>query len=98
MPTVLGVHVEDFPLNQFGFTIALKCAAFVKQQTPPFITLRDRAHQLVSQVKVPVMPTCYLLGRDGRVRFVHAGFHGAKTDQEIRHELDLLIAEPLPSP
>ena len=86
---IVAVSVDE---NQAPF------AAFVRQQAPPFATLRDRTHQLVSQVKVPVMPTCYLLGRDGRVRFVHAGFHGAKTDQEIRRELDLLIAEPLPSP
>ena len=73
-------------------------AAFVRQQAPPFATLRDRTHQLVMQVKVMVMPTCYLLGRDGRVRYIHVGFHGAKTDQEIRRELDLLFAETLPSP
>jgi thiol-disulfide isomerase/thioredoxin len=72
--------------------------AFVKKQSPPFTTLRDKTHQLVSQVKVPAMPTCYLLGRDGRVRFVHRGFHGAETDQEIRREIDALLAETSPSP
>ena len=72
--------------------------AFVKKQAPPFATLRDKTHQLVSQVKVPAMPTCYLLSRDGRVRFVHQGFHGAATDQAIRREIDSLIAETSPSP
>jgi thiol-disulfide isomerase/thioredoxin len=71
--------------------------AFVQKLAPPFVTVRDEAHLLVSQVKVPAMPTCYLLGRDGRVRFVHQGFHGAETDREIRRELDALLAEPTPS-
>jgi thiol-disulfide isomerase/thioredoxin len=73
-------------------------AAFVRQLGPPFATLRDKTHQLVSAVRVPAMPTCYLLGRDGRVHFIHQGFHGAETDQEIRREIDQLLAEPPPSP
>ena len=71
---------------------------FVKKLTPPFATLRDPAHQLVSQVKAPAMPTCYLLSRDSRVRFVHRGFHGAETEQRIRGEIDSLLAENPPSP
>lgn len=67
--------------------------AFVKKEAPPFTTLRDKSHQLVSEVKVPAMPTSYLLGRDGRVRFIHQGFHGATTDQEIRREIEMLLAE-----
>jgi len=67
--------------------------AFVKKETPPFTTLRDKSHELVSEVKVPAMPTCYLLDRDGRVRFVHQGFHGATTDQELRREIETLLAE-----
>ena len=44
------------------------------------------------------MPTSYLLDRAGRVRFVHEGFHGEGTEQELRHEIDALLAEPLRSP
>ena len=71
---------------------------FVKKLAPPFATVRDKDHQLVSRVDVPAMPTCFLLGRDGRVRFVHQGFHGAGTTEEIRRELDTLLAENPPSP
>ena len=71
--------------------------AFVKRESPPFSTLRDKTHQLVSQVKVPAMPTCYLLSRDGRVRFIHQGFHGTATEQDIRREIELLLAESPPS-
>jgi thiol-disulfide isomerase/thioredoxin len=67
--------------------------AFVKKLAPPFTVLRDKDQQLVRQVTVPAMPTCFLLGRDGRVRFVHRGFRGAETEREIRKQLDLLLAE-----
>lgn len=72
-------------------------AAFVKRMSPPFTTLRDRDQQLVRQVKVPAMPTCYLIGRDGRVHFFHQGFHGAETEELIRREIDSLLAEIPPS-
>jgi thiol-disulfide isomerase/thioredoxin len=56
---ILAVSADE---NQAAYN------GFVKKEAPPFATVRDKTHQLVSQVKVPAMPTCYLLGRDGRVR------------------------------
>ena len=67
--------------------------AFVQAMHPPFTTVRDKDHLLVSQVEVPVMPSCYLLGRDGRVRYVHTGFHGGTTEKQLRQEIEALLAE-----
>jgi thiol-disulfide isomerase/thioredoxin len=67
---------------------------FVKKFHPAFATVRDKSQSLAREVKVPAMPTCYLVGRDGRVRFMHQGFHGADTDRELRRELEALLAEP----
>ena len=86
---IVAVSVDE---NQRAFE------TFVKRQAPPFATLRDQAHQLVNQVKVSAMPTCYLLDREGRVRFAHQGFHGAETDLALRREIDRLLAESPPSP
>ena len=61
--------------------------------TPPLFTLHDRGQALVQQVVVPTMPTSYLLGRDGKVRFIHEGFHGDATDRDIRREIETLLAE-----
>lgn len=72
--------------------------SFVERFHPPFSALHDKAQQLVRVVKVPAMPTCYLLGRDGRVRFVHQGFHGDDTERELRRELDLLLADQTIAP
>lgn len=68
-------------------------AAFVKKWAPPFVVVHDPSHRLASAVDVPAMPSSYVLGRDGRVRFVHRGFHGAATDRELRAQLDQLLAE-----
>jgi thiol-disulfide isomerase/thioredoxin len=68
-------------------------AAFVKKWQPPFVALLDSQQKLVQVVKVPSMPSSYVLGRDGRVRFVHVGFHGAATESELRQQLDTVLAE-----
>jgi thiol-disulfide isomerase/thioredoxin len=67
--------------------------AFARKLAPPFATLHDKEHKLVKEVVVPTMPTSYLVGRDGRVRFVHQGFHGDTTDRQLRKEIELLLAE-----
>lgn len=67
--------------------------AFVKKLAPVFPTVHDRTQQLVQQVVVPAMPTSYLLGRDGRVRFLHQGFHGDRTENELRQQITTLLAE-----
>ena len=68
-------------------------ATFVKKQAPPFPALHDTAQRLVRLVEVPAMPTTYVIGRDGKVRSIHAGYHGSSTDQILRTELDALLAE-----
>jgi thiol-disulfide isomerase/thioredoxin len=73
-------------------------AAFVDRFHPPFATMHDGAQRLVSQVKVPAMPTCYLLSRNGRVRYLHQGFHGEATERELRRQIDSLLVEKTPLP
>jgi len=67
--------------------------AFLRKTNPPFAVARDTDQQLTRQVEVPAMPTCFLIGRDGRVHFVHRGFQGPETEAEIRRELARLLAD-----
>jgi thiol-disulfide isomerase/thioredoxin len=83
---IIGVSVDDKAPDYAGF---------VKKLHPPFATVLDQNHTLVSQVAVPAMPTSYLVGRDGRVRFVHQGFHGDETERELRKEIEALLAEKI---
>lgn len=68
-------------------------SAFVAKMKPGFVTLHDSRHKLVEVVQVPTMPTSYLVDRSGKVRFMHAGYHGDQTDRELRKEIDELLAE-----
>lgn len=68
-------------------------SAFVKKQAPPFVTAHDARQKLVSAVQVPAMPTTYVIGRDGRIRSVHSGYHGELSDRELRASLDAILVE-----
>ncbi len=80
---VLAVSVDERPADY---------ESFLRKWQPGFATVRDVRQQLVRAVRVPTMPTSYVLGRDGRVRFIHVGFHGAETESELRAQLDSLLA------
>lgn len=69
-------------------------AGFVKKWQPPFAAVLDEKKKLVQAVRVPAMPTSYLIGRDGRVRSVHQGFHGAASERELQQAIEQLLAEP----
>ena len=63
---------------------------------------KERPHSLAGSVRVgtlvqvPTMPTSFLLGRDGQVRFIHRGFHGDRTEAELRRQIAELLAQPTP--
>ncbi len=67
--------------------------SFVKKLKPAFTTVHDREQKLVGAVKVPTMPTSYLLDRNGKVRAIHDGYHGEHTELVLRKEIDALLAE-----
>ena len=83
---IVAVSVDESPAAY---------AAFVDRFRPPFAVRRDPDQHLVRRADIPALPTCYLLGRDGRVRFVHQGFHGDETERELRREIDRLLADPI---
>jgi thiol-disulfide isomerase/thioredoxin len=80
---ILGVSVDEKKSAYEQFLGRLK---------PAFATVRDGQHRLTSEVSVPTMPTSYLLDRHGKVRFVHAGFHGG-TPGELRAQIKELMEE-----
>lgn len=81
---IVAVSVDEKPAAYAGF---------VKKWQPPFATLLDQQQKLVQAVEVPAMPTSYLIGRDGRVRAIHQGFHGAATERELRAAIEQLLSE-----
>lgn len=81
--TVLGVSVDES---------ASAYAAFLKKQAPAFATVRDREQKLVRAVDVPVMPTSYVIGRDGVILAVLRGYHGAESEQALRTAIDQALS------
>jgi thiol-disulfide isomerase/thioredoxin len=68
-------------------------AEFVRKFAPTFSTVRDGTQKLVGEVKVPAMPTSYLIDRKGVLRSVHSGFHGSETVNKLREEITRLLEE-----
>ncbi len=66
---------------------------FLKQFAPAFPTVRDGSQRLVADIRVPAMPTSYLIDRKGVLRAVHSGFHGADTLRALRAEIVRLLEE-----
>jgi thiol-disulfide isomerase/thioredoxin len=66
---------------------------FLKKFNPSFPTVRDGAQKLIAEVKVPAMPTSYLIDRKGVVRSVHSGFHGEADVRALREEIIRLLEE-----
>lgn len=68
-------------------------SAFLKKWHPPFVVVRDSEQKLVNVVKVPTMPTSYLIDRTGKVRFVHRGFHRSTSETELRRNIEEILNE-----
>jgi cytochrome c biogenesis protein CcmG/thiol:disulfide interchange protein DsbE len=64
---------------------------FLKQHPVSFTIVRDAGNKLVRQVKIPTMPSSFLLDREGKVRAFHLGFKGAETRQKYAGEIEALL-------
>lgn len=64
---------------------------FLKVRPVDFTILRDSGDTLVNQIKIPAMPTSFLLNREGKVVSVHRGFQGEETRRKYMKEIDALL-------
>lgn len=48
--------------------------AYLEENPVPFLVLRDPEGTIAEKIGVEALPTMMILGRDGRVAFVHSGF------------------------
>jgi len=84
---ILAVSVDQRPRDYERFLTRL---------APGFATVLDAEQTLVAAFEQPAMPTSFLFGRDGRLRAVHAGFHGDRTIESLRAEILQLLSAPAP--
>jgi thiol-disulfide isomerase/thioredoxin len=64
---------------------------FLKKHAVDFPVVRDAANKLVSEVRIPTMPSSFLLDREGRVAAVHRGFKGEETRKQYAEEIEALL-------
>ena len=80
---VLAINVDERRKDADAFMAG-------RQYTMPIIY--DPAGNSPRDAGVYGMPTSFLVGRDGKIRFVHRGY-SEKVLQSYRHEIELLLAE-----
>lgn len=72
-----------------------KMEMFLKKHPVAFSIVRDAEQKLVSLANVETMPTSFILDGEGKIRFIHNGFHGEETKQQYIREIEsLLKAKP----
>jgi len=64
---------------------------FLSKHACDFSVVRDSDQKLVGELDVATMPTTFILDREGKIRFLHNGFHGDETKKEYRSELESLL-------
>ena len=79
---VLAVNVDEK---------AAKMESFLKKQSVTFTVVRDAEQKLVATVEPATMPTSFILDGEGKVRFLHNGFHGEATRHEYLSEIESLL-------
>lgn len=64
---------------------------FLKEHPVTFTTVRDASYKMVNEIKIPTMPSSFLLDKSGKVVAVHHGFEGGKTEKEYTEEIETLL-------
>lgn len=64
---------------------------FLKAHSATFTVVRDAGQKLVNKAGIATMPSSFLVGRDGKVRHVHAGFRGDETRKKYEQEIESLL-------
>ena len=67
---------------------------FLGKYSAAFPVVRDAEHKLVAELDVATMPTSFILDREGKVRFIHNGFHGDATRKQYAEEIESLLNKP----
>jgi thiol-disulfide isomerase/thioredoxin len=66
---------------------------FLKENPATFGVVRDASEQVVKKLHLRTFPSSFVLDSEGKVRFLHAGFHGDKTKQEYIQEIESLLGK-----
>lgn len=66
---------------------------FLDRQKPSFATAHDAKQSLVGSAAIEVMPSSFLIDREGVVRYAHEGWHGDKSIESLNEQIQKLLDE-----
>lgn len=81
---ILAVNVDENASDQ---------DAFLKDNPAAFTVVRDAKQKLVDTAEIGTMPSSFVIDREGKVRFAHAGFHGEASQKEYIKQIESLLAK-----
>jgi thiol-disulfide isomerase/thioredoxin len=79
---IIAVNVDEKAANK---------DLFLKKHPVTFTIVRDAEQKLVASISPETMPTSFLIDGEGKVRFLHNGFHGEETRKQYISEIDSLL-------
>lgn len=79
---IIAVNIDEKAANM---------DAFLKKHSVSFTIVRDAEQKLVAVAEPSTMPTSFILDGEGKVRFLHNGFHGEDTRKEYVSEIESLL-------
>jgi len=79
---ILAVNVDEKAANM---------DKFLAKHAVSFTVVRDAQQKLVAVAEPQTMPTSFILDGEGKVRFLHSGFHGEDTRKEYISEIESLL-------
>jgi cytochrome c biogenesis protein CcmG/thiol:disulfide interchange protein DsbE len=68
-----------------------KMESFLKKRSVSFTVVRDGEQKLVAAAGPETMPTSFITDGEGKVRFLHKGFHGEETRKQYISEIESLL-------
>jgi thiol-disulfide isomerase/thioredoxin len=87
---------KDKGLVLIGICIDEKAAdkdKFLAKYPVTFPIIHDKEQKYVAGIVVDAMPTSFLVDAKGKIRFIHQGFHGKETVDELRKNIETLFKE-----
>jgi thiol-disulfide isomerase/thioredoxin len=81
---IIAVNTDEKPASM---------QKFLKKHAVTFTVVRDAAQKLVGLADAPTMPTSFLIGRDGKIRHIHAGYRASETPKQYTAEIEELLKE-----
>jgi thiol-disulfide isomerase/thioredoxin len=81
---IVGVNIDTNPK---------KMNNFLRGTPASFRIVQDRKLAVAARYEPSTMPSSYFIGRDGKIRYVHAGFQ-KRDAPELEARIKTLLAEP----